>query len=161
LDDNDLYSKGVFMAITINSDAQIKYARAGFPLMEIMIAAMILGLLAGLVGPKVLQYLENSKVTAAKTTVKTLKSAITMYQTNVNQLPVKIKDLIKKPAGDAAKRWQGPYLDKEEEPEDPWGYKYQYKVTTGGKHPYELFSWGSSDGKSTPKEKRIDVWDEK
>ena len=149
------------MAITVNSDAQVKYARAGFSLMEIMIAVMILGLVAGLVGPRVMQFLEDSRIRAAKATLLTFKDAITMYQLDVHQLPTKLKDLIKKPAGEAAKRWKHSYLNKEEEPEDPWGNKYSYKLTAGGKHPYELMSYGSADGKSTPKEQWISVWDEK
>lgn len=149
------------MAITVNNDSRVKYARAGFSLMEIMIAVMILGLVAGLVAPKFMQFLEDSRISAAKSTTKTLKNAIMMYQSDTHQYPTKLKDLIKKPAGDAAKRWKHAYLDAEEEPEDPWGNKFYYKVTTGAKHPYELRSWGSGEGKSTPKEQWIDVWDEK
>jgi len=129
--------------------------------MEIMIAVMILGLVAGLVGPRVMQFLEDSKIRAAQSTVQVFKKAITLYQEDISQLPTKLKDLIKKPAGEAGARWKHSYLDKEEEPEDPWGFKYHYKLTPGGKHPYELWSWGGIDGKSTPKENRIDVWDEK
>jgi len=149
------------MAIAVNNNTRIKYARAGFSLMEIMIAVMILGLVAGLVGPRVMQFLEDSRIRAAQTTLKTFKNAIDMYRLDVQQLPTKLKDLIKKPAGDSAKKWKHAYLDKDEEPDDPWGVKYHYKVTSGASKPYELWSWGGEEGKSEPKEKRISVWDEK
>jgi len=151
------------MAIAVNSDSRAQYARAGFSLLEIMIAVMILGLVAGLVGPKVMQFLEDSKIRAAQTTLKIFRNSIDLYRADINQLPTKLKDLIKKPAGDVAKKWKHAYLDKDEEPDDPWGVKYHYKVTPGASNnkPYELWSWGGIEGKSEPKEKRISVWDEK
>ncbi len=138
-----------------------KHARSGFSLLEIMIAVMILGLVMGLVGPKVFQILENSQKTGAKSELKAFKNAIATYKLNVGTYPAKLNDLINKPKNDerAAKRWQGPYLDKEKLPEDPWGTKYHYKLNQeGAKHPYELLSYGP-EGKGH-KEGYISVWDE-
>lgn len=149
------------MTITERNCSRLRHVRVGFSLMEIMIAVMILGLVAGLVGPKVFQFLENSKKTGAVTELKTFKSSIAMYREAVGQLPGTLKDLQKKPKDErAAKRWQGPYVDKEGEIEDPWSNKYSYKITEGGKHPYELLSYGPN-GKGSPKEEWISVWDEK
>jgi len=139
------------------------HMRAGFSLMEIMIAVMILGLVAGLVGPKVFQMLENAKKTSAKSEMKAFKSAITLYKSNTGVFPGKLVDLIKKPKDErVSKKWQGPYIEKEveETPEDPWGNKYSYKVSAeGAKKPYELLSYGPN-GKGSPKEEWINVWDE-
>lgn len=138
-----------------------KYARAGFSLMEIMIAVMILGLVAGLVGPKVYQFLENAKITSVKSTLKTFKNAIQMYKGDIGVLPSKLKDLVQKPKDErASKKWKHAYLDKDEIPEDSWGNNYSYKITEGsGKHPYELLSYGPN-GKGSPKEEWINVWNE-
>lgn len=138
-----------------------RYARAGFSLMEIMIAVMILGIVAGLVGPRVFQALENAKKTTARTELKVFKDAITMYKSNTGSFPQKLADLTQRPKDERiSKKWQGPYLEKEKIGEDPWGNKHSYKVNPeGSKRPYELFSYGPN-GKGSPKEEWISVWDE-
>ena len=149
------------MTTMTQKDTRTRYVRAGFSLMEIMIAVMILGLVMGLVGPKVFQIYENSQKTSAKSQLKNMKAQINLYKTHVGTYPQKLMDLIKKPKNDerAAKRWQGSYLDAENVPEDPWGTKYHYKVNAeGSKHPYELLSYGP-EGKGH-KEGYISVWDE-
>ena len=136
-------------------------AREGFSLMEILIAVMILGLVAALVGPAAFNAYKNAQKNTAKTTLRSFKDAINMYQTHVGQLPQTLKDLIKKPRDErSAKRWEGPYINKEEVPEDPWGNDFKYKITAGAKHPYDLYSRGPN-GESAPKEEWISVWDEK
>jgi len=137
------------------------YARAGFTLMEILIAVMILGLLSALVGPAVMNIYKGQQKKAAKGSIDGFKKGISMYQMHVGALPTTLKDLIKKPKEErAAKKWEGPYVgeDLTEIPEDPWGEKFAYKLTPGGKHPYELYSYGPN-GKGSPKEEQISVWD--
>lgn len=148
------------------TDTQKTRIRAGFTLMELMIAITILGLLMAMVGPAIYNQLAKAKKRTAKSTMMSIKSAISEYKMDTGQFPQTLKDLIKKPAGDRVKKWEGPYLEKaggeryEEIPEDPWGMSFTYKVTaTGGKHPYELYSRGSDD-ESAPKEEWISVWDE-
>jgi general secretion pathway protein G len=140
----------------------MRYARAGFSLMEIMIAVMILGLIMGLVGPKVFQMLDNAKITTARSEIKSFKDGITMYKENTGVYPQKLIELGKRPKDEKiAKRWKGPYVELEEAPEDPWVNKYYYKVNSeGSKHPYELLSYGPN-GKGSPKEEHISVWDAK
>lgn len=153
------------MVTMAHADERVaRYARAGFSLMEIMIAVMILGLIMGLVGPKVFQILENSQKTAARSEIKAYKDAIAMYKLNTHVFPKKLVDLGIKPKGDEkiAKLWQGPYVDIKEAPEDPWGNKYHYKVNAeGAKHPYELLSYGPNGKGGAQKEEWISVWDEK
>ena len=64
--------------------------------------------------------------------------------------------MVEKPAGAAGKKWSLPYLEKGL-PEDPWGNEFQYKVTPGGEHPYELYSFGAN-GPDAPSEEYIDAW---
>ena len=138
-----------------------RYARAGFTLMEILIAVMILGLLSALVGPAVMNIYKGQQKRAAKSSLDGFKKGVSMYQMHVGALPTTLKDLIKKPKEErSAKKWEGPYVgeDLTEVPEDPWGGKFVYKVTSGAKHPYELYSYGPN-GKGSPKEEHISVWD--
>lgn len=149
------------MAI-IAMEKEKRYARPGFTLMEILIAVMILGLLSALVGPAVMNIYKNQQKRAAKSTLQGFKKGIQMYQMHVGAFPTTLKDLIKKPKDERAmKKWEGPYVgeDLTEVPEDPWGEKFAYKLTQGGKHPYELYSYGPN-GKGSPKEEHIDVWNE-
>ena len=92
--------------------------------------------------------------------MRAFKDAINMYQMNLGHLPPALKDLIKKPTDERdKKKWDGPYIEKEEIPEDPWGESFVYKLTPGTKHPYELHSRGPNKTEA-PKEEWISVWDE-
>jgi general secretion pathway protein G len=136
-------------------------AKAGFTLIEILIAVAIVALLAFVVAPNIFRFLENAKRDSAKLTLKNMKNAIMLYNTHIGQWPTKLRDLIEKPRDEKmAKKWRGPYLEIEEIPEDPWFNSYQYKVTPGAAHAYELYSYGSGDGKATPKTEWIDAWKE-
>ena len=135
-----------------------RYARPGFTLMEILIAVMILGLLGALVGPALNNIYKSQQKRACESSLLGLKKAIQIYKDRVLKLPTTLKDLIKKPKDEqAAKRWEGPYVEGDEIPMDPWGESFKYKLTPGTKHPYELFSYGP-EGKGSPKEEHIDVW---
>ena len=134
------------------------YARAGFTLMEILIAVMILGLLGALVGPALNNVYKNQQKRAAESSLLGVKKSIEMYKNRVLKLPESLKDLIKKPRDEqAAKRWEGPYIEADEVPQDPWGEPFKYKVTPGTNKPYELYSYGPNS-KGSPKEEWIDVW---
>ncbi|HSC25542.1 MAG TPA: type II secretion system major pseudopilin GspG [Candidatus Babeliales bacterium] len=146
----------------ITTHIKQKYVRAGFTLMEILIAVMILGLLGAMVGPALNNIYKSQQKRTCKGTLTGFKKGISMYQMHTQQLPSTLKDLIKKPKEErAAKKWEGPYIGEDlvEVPKDPWGEDFKYKVTTGAKHPYELYSYGPN-GKGAPKEEWINVWDE-
>lgn len=135
-----------------------RYARAGFTLMEILIAVMILGLLGALVGPALNNIYKNQQKRATEASLKGIQKSIQIYKDRVLKLPESLKDLIKKPRDEqAAKRWEGPYVEGDEVPKDSWGEDFKYKVTPGAAKPYELFSYGPN-GKGSPKEEHIDVW---
>jgi len=141
-----------------------KHNRDGFTLVEILIAIAIIAIISAVVAPNMMRWIESTRKTAAASTLKTLKISIDQFNVHTGQYPRSLKDLIKVPTYDerVAKMWKkyGPYLEKKEVPEDPWGNRYQYKLTPGQAHPYELYSYGSSEGKSTPKTDWISIWDE-
>jgi len=144
------------------TSTQRSYVRAGFSLMEIMIAVTILGLIMAMVAPALQNTLRKGKVRTAKSSINGFQSAIEQYQMEVGHLPQTLKDLIKKPRDEkAAKKWDGPYLkiSGDEIPVDPFDEDFVYKLTPGAKHPYELYSRGPN-GAEAPKEEWISVWDE-
>jgi general secretion pathway protein G len=141
------------------SDNQ-RLTRAGFTLMELMIAITIIGLLMGVLIPTVRGFKARIDVGLARTMLRTFKDAIASYQMDIHQLPQTLKDLVQKPRDpNAAKKWVVKYLGKEEIPQDPWDSDYVYKLTPGAKHQYELYSRGPKMEEAT-KEDWISVWDE-
>lgn len=132
----------------------MRSAREGFTLMEILIAVAIVAIMVVTVGPNIMKMAFRGKKDATKVRLAGTKQSLQAYYLDMSEYPEKLRDLVKKPA--EAKKWDGPYID--EEPRDGWDRRFQYKRTAGGKHPYELYSFGSN-GQGAPKEEWISVWD--
>ena len=142
--------------ITLRRSART--AQAGFTLIEIMIAVAIVGLMLAVVGPALYRQFAGASESAAKNQMASLKQAVGTYYIDTLRYPDKLSDLVRKPADPTlAAKWKGPYLETDEVPYDPWDNAYQYKKTPGGKHPYEIYSYGP-EGRDTPREKWIYLW---
>lgn len=117
----------------------------GFTLVELLVVLVILGLLAGLIGPKVLGYLGGSRTKTAKLQIEQLSSALDLYKLDNGSYPdgtQGLEALIKPPAGVAT--WHGPYLAKAVLPQDPWNHPYNYRMP--GQHgEFDLWSYGSDN----------------
>src|SRR5271168_2899868 len=117
---------------------------AGFTLVEMLVVITIIGLIMGLVGPRVLNYLAESKVKAAKIQIESLSAAVDLYYLDNGHYPAAsdgLDALVRRPAGDDG--WNGPYLKTAQTPADPRGHPYVYK--TPSEHaPYEIASYGPS-----------------
>ena len=100
--------------------------RRAFTLIEIMIVVVIIGLLAGLVGPKLVKKLVQGQKGAAKAQVHLFGNALKDYFMDMGEYPDSIKALLENPGGD--KKWDGPYLDPARIPDDPWGEPYEYSL---------------------------------
>ncbi len=126
-----------------------RYARsAGFTLIELLVVLVILGLLAGLVGPQVMKYLGESKTKTARLQIEDLAAALDLYRLEVGRYPSTeegLTALVEKPAD--AKNWAGPYLRKRQVPTDPWGNEYSYRFP-GENGPFDLYTLGmdNADG---------------
>ncbi len=136
-----------------------RHARAGFTLIEIMIAITIIAIMSAIIVPYYLGYQEKAKKRSTEATLRVFKGSILLYQSHVGQFPAALRDLIRRPREERlAKKWEGPYIDVKEITRDTWGNKYNYKVTPTGANPYELYSYGSK-GKEAPKVEWLSVWD--
>ena len=119
----------------------------GFTLIEIMVVLVIIGVLAALIAPNVLNRASDSRVTAARADVNNLMQALKLYKLDNQRYPSAeqgLEALVRKPtAGPGAPNWK-PYLDKL--PADPWGKPYQY-LNPGLKGEIDIFSFGG-DGQA-------------
>ena len=122
-----------------------KFAQRGFTLLEILVVLVILGLLAGLVGPRVLKHLDSSKTKTAMLQIQELGAALDLYRLEVGRYPNSeqgLDALINQPEG--INSWNGPYLKKKVIRLDPWGQNYHYKFP-GEYGEYDLFSLGADN----------------
>jgi len=132
-------------------------SRKGFSLIEIMIALLIMGvMMAG-----VFQYFSwvgRAKRTKTIATLIALKTAIETCQGDTNEYPTSLLDLTIRPTDEkVAKRWAGPYMDKDIRT-DGWGSEIQYAVNSRGTQPpFNLYSWGKNK-EGAPEEEWISVW---
>ena len=121
----------------------------GFTLIEILVVLVILGLLAGLVGPRLFGKVDSSKVKTAETQVKMLTTALQTFRLDVGRFPTTdegLAALSKRPEGSDVPAWAGPYLD-EALPLDPWGHAYEYRDEPASGQDFTLYSLGA-DGES-------------
>lgn len=103
---------------------------AGFSLMELLVALVILALIVGLVAPQVLGYLGRAKTDSAKVQIDHLKSSLSLYLVDMGRYPSSsegLGSLVKAPPG--AANWRGPYVEDGQVPADPWGKPYGYELT--------------------------------
>jgi general secretion pathway protein G len=124
-------------------------AGRGFTLLEMLVVLMIIGLLAGLVGPRLFSKVDQSKVVTATTQIKLLRGAVENIRLDIGRYPTPAEGLtlLTKPPADPAEapRWRGPYLD-DAVPLDPWNNAYQYGVPGADGQGFALYSF-AADGK--------------
>jgi len=117
----------------------------GFSLIELLVVLVILSLLGGIVGPRLLKHLGQAKSDTAALQISDLAAALDVYMLETGGYPSTdegLNALIEAPAD--SERWNGPYLRKSKIPEDPWGNDYQYK--SPGEHgDYDLYTYGADD----------------
>jgi general secretion pathway protein G len=122
---------------------------AGFTLMEMLVVLAIIGLIVGMVGPRILGTVDREAPKIALTQTKLLRGAIENFRLDVGRYPTSQEGLaaltIKPSDSVIAGRWRGPYTDGEV-PMDPWKNAYQYSVPGANGQPFALFSLGA-DGK--------------
>jgi general secretion pathway protein G len=122
-------------------------ADPGFTLIELLVVLTIIGLIVGLVGPRVLGYLAESRTKTAKLQIESFSSSLDLFYLDTGRYPTTsegLNALAERPADVTV--WNGPYLKGGRVPADPWGNPYQYRSPVDHTPPYEILSFGS-DGR--------------
>ena len=119
---------------------------AGFTLIELLVVLVILGMLAGLVGPQVMKYLGTSKTKTARLQVEELSAALDLFRLELGRYPTSdegLRALVEAPQ-EMTSDWNGPYLKKRVLPKDPWGFEYHYRYP-GEQYAFDLYSLGADN----------------
>jgi len=117
--------------------------QVAFTLIELLVVLVILGLLAGLVGPRVLKYLGSARTDTAQLQIEELGASLDLYHLEVGRYPTSeegLDALVEQPSG--TRNWNGPYLKKKTVPDDPWGQAYHYEFP-GQNGEYDIYSLGN------------------
>ncbi len=118
------------------------FAQRGFTLLELLVVILIIGLLTGIVAPRLIGQVSKSEVTAARAQIDALDKALQAYRLDTGRFPTSsqgLNALVAAPAGET--RWQGPYL-RSGVPADPWGTPYQYRHPGASGKDFDLISYG-------------------
>jgi general secretion pathway protein G len=135
----------------VDSAFRIPHSAFGFTLIELLVVLVVIGLLAGLVGPMVFRNVSDAKVTTARAQLELLSIALEQYRLDNGWYPSSaqgLEALRMRPEGDPTPlNWRGPYLRKAV-PMDPWGRPYVYRSPSeSNAQGFDLLSYGR-DGRA-------------
>ncbi|CAK0752822.1 Type II secretion system protein GspG [Gammaproteobacteria bacterium] len=118
--------------------------QSGFTLIEVMVVVVILGILAAIVVPRVMDRPDLARITKAKQDIRALESALNLYRLDNYVYPTTdqgLEALVQRPSGGSVHQWkEGGYLDRL--PNDAWGHPYQY-MNPGTRGSIDIWSWGA------------------
>jgi general secretion pathway protein G len=115
----------------------------GFTLVELLVVVLIVGLLVGIVGPRLFGQVSKSEITTARAQIDAFDKALQAYRLDMGRYPSTDEGLavLTSAPADSAQRWRGPYLQAAV-PTDPWGVSYRYRAPGNNGRDYELLSFG-------------------
>lgn len=133
----------------------------GFTLIELMIVVVIVGILATLLIPRIMDRPEEARRIKAKADIKSIESALKLYKLDNSNYPTSdqgLLALITKPdTSPVPNKWrEGGYLEAKEVPKDPWGNIYYYSSPGSDGKDYLIISYGA-DGESGGNGKNADI----
>src|SRR5712691_11982553 len=147
------------MGRSLRSSLGLIAGSRGFSLIELLVVIIILGLLVGLVGPRLFGRVGQSKTAAARAQIELLGAALDQYRLDVGRYPDTGQGLDMLMRNPGTPNWSGPYL-KKDVPKDPWGNAYKYRCCPGQHGDYDLWSEGA-DGQPGGEGENADImsWD--
>jgi general secretion pathway protein G len=116
----------------------------GYTLIELLVVLTIISLIVGLVGPRVLNYLGESRAKTAKLQIENFASALDLFYMDTGRYPTTAEGLgalVQRPSD--VELWNGPYIKGSRVPSDPWGNTYLYRSPINHMPPFEIISLGS------------------
>ncbi|TXH03536.1 MAG: type II secretion system protein GspG [Nevskiaceae bacterium] len=122
-------------------------SQRGFTLIEIMVVVVILGILAAVVVPRIMDRPDDARIAKAKQDIRVLESALNLYKLDNFYYPSTqqgLEALVTKPSGEPQPKnyKQGGYIKSL--PKDPWGNPYQY-LSPGVKSDVDIFTLGADN----------------
>src|SRR5215475_14152992 len=117
-------SHPIRMGRALRSRTRFLLDSRGFTLVELLVVIIILGLLAGLVGPRLFGRVGQSRQAAARAQIELLGAALDQYRLDVGAYPASAAGLAALVRNPNVPNWNGPYLKKVAVPNDPWGRAY-------------------------------------
>lgn len=130
---------------------------SGFTLLELLVVMVIIGLLAGYVGPKYFAQVGKSEIKVARAQLVALDKALDQYRLDTGHYPTTDQGLAALNAAPANEpKWDGPYL-KKAVPPDPWGNPYLYKIPGEHGSEFDLYSYGK-DGQPGGEGEAADIY---
>ncbi len=137
-----------------------KLHNKGFSLIELLVVLVILGLLAAVVAPNVMNKLGGAKSKTARLQIEDFGAALDIFSLETGRYPSSEEGLQALTiAPENITNWNGPYLKKKTVPADPWGNTYHYKYP-GGNGAYDLYSLGADNTSGGEKDNAdINSWE--
>lgn len=134
--------------------------RRGFTLIELMVVIVILGILAGLIVPRIMSRPEQAKRLKARMQIESISTALKLYKLDSGSYPTTeqgLQALVEQPtSGNVPKNWrQGGYLEKGKVPKDPWGNEFVY-LSPGIHDDFDIIAYGA-DGAAGGEDNDADI----
>ena len=143
---------------------QTKSDERGFTLIELMVVIVILGILAGLIVPRIMGRPEEARRMKARVQIESIETALKLYKLDNGYYPTTeqgLQALVESPTvGELPRAWrEGGYLEKGKIPKDPWDNEYVY-LSPGIHGDFDLLSYGA-DGEpgGEGKDEDINNWE--
>jgi general secretion pathway protein G len=144
----------------INMQSKKQQSTQGFTLIELLVVLVILGLLAGMVGPNVMKYVGSSKIEVAKAQLGDISAGLDLFKLDVGRYPSSKEGLqVLITAPEDVMGWNGPYLRKKKLPLDPWSRDYIY-IFPGEESEYALLTLGADgEPEGSGENKDLSSWE--
>jgi len=130
---------------------------SGISILEILVVLAIISLVVGLTAPRIMDSFGRAKSKVAEVQMNSVKGALQLFYIDVGRYPSEsegLMALLSEPSG--TQNWRGPYLDKPEDVQDPWGRVYLYRIP-GKDGAFDLYTYGR-DGHSGGTREDSDIY---